>query len=509
MSGSWLAAVSFALVSVLAQSVQAQTRSWIGSTVVNPFVDPLLARPPQLDTGKTLLGDVMPYTQAIACQSDAFDATKPLALVDAVDLALCRNPQVQNAWASIKVQAAAVGEARAAYLPTINIGKTRLKNTTTYPAGQLAVNSDRLGNTQFTTLSWRLLEFGGRGANRQAANALLEAALASHDAVVQKTLAAVIGAYFDAQTAMGALTAKTQSAQLAQQTLETAKRREERGAGAQSDTLQATTALAKAALDKSRAQGAAAKANAVLAYALGIPAHSLPKSGVMLAISEVNDVTGSEAAIKQDLAEWLEQAKTQHPSIVAATAQLEAAKKRLAATRSEGLPTLDLAMNQYLNGRPNQGFSGVESQEKMLMLTLNFPLFDGFSRTYKVRGAEAQIEVREAELQDTQNQVLAEVVKAHADAQAALSNLTASQKLITAAQNAVASVQRRYDKGATDILEMLAAQSSLADANQERIRALADWRSSRLRLVANTGMLGLSILGREGMKATDVQAAGR
>jgi outer membrane protein len=463
----------------------AHSRDWV-DVVTSPFIDPLLARPPQLDTGKTLPSDKQAYTEAIACQLDTFDATKPLALVDAVDLALCRNPQVQSAWASIKVQAAAVGEARAAYLPTINIGKTRLKDSTIYPAGTLAVNSDRLGNTQFTTLSWRLLDFGGREANRHSANALLEAALASHDATLQKTLAVVIGAYFDAQTAQAALTAKIQSELLAQQTLDAAKRREERGAGAQSDTLQATTALAKMNLEKSRAQGAAAKANSVLAYALGIAASSLPKNGLLLA----EDVADSEDAIKQELTAWLEQTKTQHPSIVAARAQLEAAKQKLAAARSEGLPTLDIAANQYLNGRPNQGFSGAESQEKMLMLTVNFPLFDGFSRTYKVRGAQAQIEVREAELLDTQNQVLSEVVKAYADAMAALANLTASQKLISAAQNALASVQRRYDKGATDILEMLATQTSLADANQERIRTLAEWRSARLRLMASAGVLG-------------------
>jgi outer membrane protein len=487
-------AMELALVGVAAQAqTQTATRSWV-DRVTSPFIDPLLTRPPALDTGKILPND----SHVHACPNLAdLDVSKPLALADAVDLALCRNPQVQSAWASIKVQAAAIGEARAAYLPTINIGKTRLKDTTIYPESQFAVNSDKLGNTQFMTLSWRLLDFGGREANRHSANALLEAALASHDAVLQKTLAVVIGAYFDAQTAEATLTAKTQSEALATQTLETAKRREERGAGAQSDTLQATTALAKAALEKSRAQGAVAKANSVLAYALGIPAHNLPKNGLVLVSSEVNDVAGSEEAIKQDLAAWLEQAKTQHPSIVAARAQLQAAKEKLSATRSEGLPTLDLAANQYLNGRPNQGFSGAESQEKMLMLTVNFPLFDGFSRTYKVRGAEAQIEVKEAELLDTQNQVLSEVVKAHADAMAALSNLTASQKLILAAQNALASVQRRYDKGATDILEMLAAQTSLADANQERIRTLADWRSSRLRLMANTGVLGLSTLGRE------------
>jgi outer membrane protein len=85
-----------------------------------------------------------------------------------------------------------------------------------------------------------------------------------------------------------------------------------------------------------------------------------------------------------------------------------------------------------------------------------------------------------------------EVVKAHADALSSLQNLQASQNLLEAAQEALATSQRKYDKGATDILEILNTQGALADAKQERIRCVAEWRSARLRLMANTGMLGMS-----------------
>jgi outer membrane protein len=87
-----------------------------------------------------------------------------------------------------------------------------------------------------------------------------------------------------------------------------------------------------------------------------------------------------------------------------------------------------------------------------------------------------------------------EVVKAHADAESALQNLEASQTLLTAAQNALASSQRKFERGAADILEMLSTQSALADAQQERIRCLAEWHSSRLRLLATAGTLGRSAI---------------
>jgi outer membrane protein len=471
-----------AMAVTLSAAGAAQARDWV-DWVTTPFADPLLARPPQLDSGKFLPGDASPY----ACDNSSHDGSKPLTLSDAVDLALCHNPQVQSAWATIKVQVAQVGESRAAYLPTLNVGTSQLSQKTQYPESTFSVNSARKSDSQFATLTWRLLDFGGRGANRRSANALLEAALASHDAVLQKTLANVIGMYFDAQTAKANGQAKEKSEALARQTLETAQKREARGAGAQSDTLQAKTALAKAELENGRALGVYEKSLATLVVVLGLPTQTLQTQKWVLA----PDYIDTENTLREDLATWLALAQDQHPALLAARAQLESVKEKLTVARSEGLPTLDLTQSRYVNGRPNQGLSTTQSKESVIGFTVNFPLFEGFGRTYKVRSAQAQIEVKEAELRDSQNQILAEVVKAHADAVAALRNLDASKRLIDAAQDALDNIRRKYDRGIVDILEMLSVQVALADAEQERVRALAEWRSARLRLLANAGTVGL------------------
>ena len=70
-------------------------RDWM-EMVSTPLTDPLLVRPPQLALGKALPGD----TEALACTGHIHDSTKPLTLSDALDLALCHNPQVQSAWAA-------------------------------------------------------------------------------------------------------------------------------------------------------------------------------------------------------------------------------------------------------------------------------------------------------------------------------------------------------------------------------------------------------------------------
>jgi outer membrane protein len=217
-------------------------------------------------------------------------------------------------------------------------------------------------------------------------------------------------------------------------------------------------------------------------YALGVPS----QTQVLLA----DDLLGKEMADAWSLQAWLEMASKTHPAILAARAQWESAKQKITATRSDGLPSVDIAVNYYKNGYPGQGISPTQSQVGSVGLSLSIPIFDGFSRTYKIRGAQAQAEQRETALQDTEHNTLMEVVKTHADAVASVENLDASEKLLDAAQESLSVSQRRYEKGAADILEIINTQTALSDAQQERIRSLSEWRSARLRLLASAGMLG-------------------
>lgn len=207
-----------------------------------------------------------------------------------------------------------------------------------------------------------------------------------------------------------------------------------------------------------------------------------------------DNIEGDSHESGKELSAWLEQAQLVHPAIAAAKAQLAAAEQKVVATRAEGLPTVDFTGSYYQNGRPNQGLTTIYTKEQILGVALTIPIFDGFSRTYKVRGAQAQVELREAELHDTEHQIMMDVVKAHADATASFSNLSASEDLVSAAQASADAVQRKFDKGAADILEILNVQTALSDAQQERIRCLAEWRAARLHLLTSAGLMGQSVI---------------
>ncbi|VWD62829.1 TolC family protein [Burkholderia contaminans] len=441
------------------------------------LADPLLTRlPVLLDAGKRLPGDDAP----VVCASST-DPAKPLTIGDAVDLALCHNPRIRAAWVSIKVQAAAVGEARSAWLPTINGAISQLTTYSRYPDAP-SMNTRGVGRTSNATLNWRLLDFGGRAANGVAAQQLLTAALAGHDAAMQRVVVDVIGSYFDLQNAQAAFAARNESATLAASTLRASRKRLAMGVASRSDVLQAETALAKALLAARRAGGEVARARAELVFATGLPA------GTRVEVEEAAVPVALDA--ERQLSDWLRAAEGSHPEIRAARAKWEAARAKVTTVRSDGMPTLDLSGTLSRNGYPNQGLQSVRATQTSIGLTLTIPFFDGFSRTYRIRGAQAQAELAQAQLHDTQQQILRDVLKAHGDAETAADSLDASARLLAAAEAALTSARNRYTFGAGDILELLSAQAALADARQERVRTLAEWEAARLRLFASAGIIG-------------------
>ena len=440
------------------------------------FEDPLRTKPEVLQKGLTLPGDREP----ISCHEPA-DFSRPLTLDQAVDIGLCNNPQIKYSWANIKVQAGALGEARAAYLPVLSGSLNRTHDRTTYPDSDVPT-SDLWRTTFQGGMAWRIFDFGGRAAGHRAATQTLAAAFGSYSAALQKVLADIVQAYFDAMIAQAALKAATESEVTARATLNSARAREERGAVSQSDRLRSTTALANATLELNRARGDCQRALAVLRQILALPA------GTVITVPE--DIIANAEEMNKDLNSWLKDAERNHPAIVAARAQLEAAQEQVVVARSAGLPTLNFVSNYYRNTKPGEAVTVKEAREYTVGIGLSIPFFDGFANTYKIRGAEARAEQKKADLEDTENRIALELVRAYVSGTAALQNLDASANLLKAAQEAMAVSRRRYEKGAADITELLATQSSLFTAEYERIRCVAEWNSARLKLLASAGQVG-------------------
>ncbi|MFT3779386.1 MAG: TolC family protein [Ottowia sp.] len=425
-----------------------------------------------------------------AAQAQAPQPGQPyrLSLPTAIHLALCHHPQVRASWSTVAQQAAQLGQARSAYWPQLAAGVGRQRSRAGY-SGAAAPAETVWATRQHAVVSWRLWDFGARGARADAAQAQLQAALRTQDATVRKALADVLQAYGEAQAAQARLATQHSLRPLAERGVQAAQRRLAGGAGSGNDVLQAAAALARTNLELSRSQGELDKAHAQLAYLLGLPSGTAYRTEAAEPAPESAGGAGPRGEgddphrlLARSLDDWLSQASQGHPAVLAARAQWQAAQASLQAVQSEGLPTLDFSLAHYRNGRPDMAPAASRSRESVVGLSLNIPLFDGFAHTYKVRAAQALVEQKAAELQATEQQTRQDIVQLHAEARAALNNLQAARSLYAVSAEAAQSAQRQYDQGAADIVQFNQSLGNLQQAQLELARSRTDWNKARLRL---------------------------
>ncbi len=422
----------------------------------------------------------------------------PLRLEEAVDRALCDNPKTREAWANIKVQAAGVGVAKAAYLPNItgmwqDVRDDQVTNVTGHPALSSAIRSSV--QTGSVSLNWVLYDFGGRNAALHNAQQLLAAARANQDAALQDTFATVATDYYAAQAAAGKLAAAEETERTAHDSFIAASARVSNGVAAITDQLQAQTSYAQATYNRAKAEGDLQTAIGMLASDMSLnPSQQIVLPAVADGVTPDRDFTES-------VAELIDDAQRMHPSVTAARAQLEAAVAREQETRAQGLPSVSFLSKYSRNNQPaNLGLGQppfpATGHDWYFGVQIQIPLFEGSGRTYQVREAHAQVEVQQYTLDEVQRQVGLDVWKSYQSLQTDTQNLQNTAALLQIAQQSFDAAKHRYNAGVGNILELLNAQSSLSDANRQRIQALTDWRAARLQLAAKMGRLGFSDLRR-------------
>ncbi|MGS0742862.1 TolC family protein [Glaciimonas sp. GG7] len=427
------------------------------------------------------------------CQLSAA-LTAPLSLLDAVERALCRNPQTRLSWANIKAQAAAVGVAQAAYLPNLSAGGSlaRVMKQTDIPGfPQFDSYLNTRSSDKNINLSWVLYDFGLRAANLESARQLLNAANATQDDALQTVFLHTVQAFYAAQAAQALLVAMVDAEQAAQHSFTVAQAKHVAGAGALADQLQAQTAYAQATLKRVQADGDLHSALGALAILMGLqPNTPLP----LAALAET--ATDTDAPLFQQAIESLiAEAIQTHPKILAAKAQLKAAQAKIVAARAEGRPTLALVGNTDRSDTPISQVSSRQTvSSRSIGIQINIPLTDGLSTSYKVRSAEAQAESREADLADIEQKVTLEVWNSDQALRTETENMTAIKVLVQSARESFDVAQGRYKAGVGNILELLKAQTDLSSAEQQRIITLTHWQTARLRLAASLARLRVEAL---------------
>jgi len=425
------------------------------------------------------------------CESGA--PGQPLTLHEAVGRGLCHNPKTREAWADVKAQAAAMGVARAAFLPTMSGNWQGMRDDSATDVNghpELGSNTTATVRSESVSLNWVLFDFGARAAALRDASELLAAARATQDATLQDTFATVAKEYYAAQAAQGAREAAAQVERMTQDSLTAAQARVDRGVAPVTDALQAQTQHDEAVFNLTKAEGDAQTALGTLASDIGLD------PGEPLVVPAATATPLPDAAYSESVAQLIDDVKRTHPAVLAAQAQFEAAQAKVTQTRAEGLPNISLVGKYSHNNQPATLGLGIPTfpatgHDAYVGVQVTIPFFEGFGRHYQVRQAEAEAERQDDALDGTRQQVALDVWTSYQAQRTATENAVHSESLLAIARRSFDAAEHRYRAGVGNILELLNTQTALATAQQRRVQALADWHNAKLQLASKLGRLSM------------------
>lgn len=469
---NYLALLISAIFSVKSPYLLAEESIWYQS---NDPLKTLAFTPPTMPDG---------YLQHASCT--AINLENTLTLADVAEAALCNNPQTHEAYGIARVQAAQVGIAQSAYLPIVTDNVSTNLNIA-FP--QQTTRSNPYSNLSNNIVaSYLLYDFGNRDASLENARQLLQAASATQSNVVQTVLLNAIQAYYQVQASRAALVAALEAEHASEESFKAAQARYKAGVSTPADKLQAQTLFAQNTLNRITNEGTLKTAYGTLANVMGLAANQSLKLAPNAATQSSDNINRSipdQADINKEIQALIEQASKRRPDLLASEAQLKAAEASIEISKTAAKPTISVAVyNGFQTGN-----SLSASDNSSLGVTVSIPIFSGYAPTYRIRAAEANLDVRSAQRDKLRLQISLDVWRAYQSLRTANESINAALILVNSAEESTRVAMGRYKAGVGNILDSINAQSALASARQQQIQATLNWNIARATLAQSIGSL--------------------
>lgn len=416
-------------------------------------------------------------TPAFAIPAELLKPGATFTLAQVVDIALQNNPLTRTSYLLALSAAAQLGSKRAPYYPSVDVGVGATRSNQLSQDPNVTATGDVYGPS--VAVNYLLLDMGGRSANADDARYGLIAADWSHNAAIQNVVLAVETTYVQYINAKAQLEAARATVRSAEAALNAATGRHDAGVGTIADVLQAKTALSQAQLSFQTFEGEVLALRGALATAMGLPANTPYDVGVLA--EEVPLDRGTDA-VEQLIAT----ARARRPDLAAARALVEKADAHVRAVRSDGLPSISLsagANRTYYRPAPVVDYQDHWSTS----LLVTFPLFTGFANTYNIQKAKEDAGVAQAQTDTLEQQVILEVWTSYYFFQTATQLVKTSRDLLASAEQSERVALGRYKEGVGTIIDLLTAQSALANARSQDIQARSGWFVALAQLAHDTG----------------------
>jgi len=178
------------------------------------------------------------------------------------------------------------------------------------------------------------------------------------------------------------------------------------------------------------------------------------------------------------------QAEDTRAEVRVARAQVAESDYQKKAVRAEQLPSLE-----FLGDYGVSGITPVTSAlpTRRYAIQLNVPIFNGGLTRGRIQVASSRETQAELQLASIRGQVEEDVRLALSSLRTTAETVRAADLAVTLAERELEMARDRFRAGVGDNIEVVNAQTALANARLDQISALADYNGARLNLAAALG----------------------
>lgn len=198
-----------------------------------------------------------------------------------------------------------------------------------------------------------------------------------------------------------------------------------------------------------------------------------------------------ERALGQTLTDSLAAAYSTNSELNSARSQLRAIDENVALARSGNRPLIEgLFQHRNSTTRTLGDFGGTSgTRPTSIQIRLTQPLFQGFQVRNRIRGAEAAVNAQRASLQNTEQDILLDVVTAFEDVVQNRSIVSLRESDVSFLEEQVRAAQDRFEVGEGTRTDVSQAEARLAQAQSALAFARANYEAAQAEYRRLTGLV--------------------
>jgi outer membrane protein len=413
---------------------------------------------------REIAGEAMRFSESRL----GIEPDRTYSLAELIDLAEAHNPDTRVAWERARAQVAASGVARSELYPTLAAAAISQTSRFEILFGPQFIRQTTQSFEGTLELRYLIFDFGGRSGRIGAAAADALASNFAFNDTHRRIIFQVEQTYYRLLNASGQEAAARSSLTNAETVQQSAEERLKQGLATLPDVLEARSATALARYELQAVLGAENIARGDLAAVLG----DLPNVAIH---PQPLDRLSIPDSVEDSVDQAIQRAFAERPDLLEQLADVRSARAKVKEAHAAFYPNLEFSAAPSVGSLFGQQqafpWAYTAGLDGGLSFTLNWTVFDGGARKHRLEQAEANVRGAVAEVSSKRDQIANDIWTAYSNVKTAFAQRQSAIAFLEAATRSYAAALESYNFGVRNLLDVTAAQRTLAQAQSTDVLA--------------------------------------